>query len=84
MNRFYVLVERSLFMTFPGPGGLDVSESHPGTADTPGQSLDLELGMFGEILFPRTLLNDDLCRNVKLTQLTSVILEIIKCLFRCE
>ena len=84
MNRFYVLVERSHFMTFPGPGGLDVSESHPGTADTPGQSLDLELGMFGEILFPQTLLNDDLCRNVKLTQLISVILEIIKCLFRCE
>ena len=84
MNRFNVLVERSLFMTFPGPGGLDVSESHPGTADTPGQSLDPELGMFGEILFPRTLLNDDLYRNVKLTQQISLIIEIIKCLFRCE
>lgn len=45
-------------MTFPGPGGLAVSESHPGTGDTPGQSLDLELGMFGEILFPQTLLNE--------------------------
>ena len=71
-------------MTFPGPGGLAVSESHPATGDTPGQSLDLEIGMFGEILFLRTLLNNDLCRNVKLTQLISVILEIIKCLFRCE
>ena len=72
MNRFYVLVERSLFMTFPGPGGLAVSESHPGTGDTPGQSLDLEIGMFGKILFPQTLLNDDFCRNVKLTQLMSM------------